>query len=113
MNRNKDISYDTFNKVKFLTSQKYTWKYVDLNSVSLLECPYSVWILYGGPRITSRNRINSADFPQRIAYQKIQQDFINGVFYNLRDSFFNYGHILMFDLWDAFHVGSQPLKTRA
>lgn len=109
MNRNKDISYDTFNKVKFLTSQKYTWKYVDLNSVSLLECPYSVWILYGGPRITSRNRINSADFPQRIAYQKIQQDFINGVFYNLRDSFFNYGHILMFDLWDAFHVGKDNL----
>ena len=105
----KSISYDSFNKVLFLDKQKYNWNYIDIKNVGLSECPYERWDLYGAS-IKSKNRINSEDVPQRIAYQKIQQDFINGIYYDLKDNGFScYGRVLMYDLRDAFHIGEDSL----
>lgn len=109
MKRIQEISYENFDKVLFLDKQQYHWTHVDIKDVTLHESPYEKWYLYNAPQVRSKNRINLAEISQRIAYQRIQQDFINGIYYDLKDCP-NYGRVLMYDLRDAFHIGKDDLE---
>lgn len=109
MKRIQEISYENFDKVLFLDKQQYHWTHVDIKNVTLHEYPYEKWNLYNAPQVRSKNRINLAEISQRIAYQKLQQDFIKGIYYDLK-YYPCYGRVLMYDLRDAFHIGKDDLE---